>query len=290
MLTPSVSMTLAACDVAIVHAFAARQRDHVGQVVLAACVAVVDRLEPAGEARGRGGHHARVDLADRALLGCRVLVLDDGRHRAIRAAHDAAVSGRVVELDREQRQRALTRMSDHRLERLGARQRVGAEQHERDAIGCEVRQRLRERVSGALRRILQCPLQVGFGKALAHGVAAVTVDHADAIGGELARGVQHMREQWPAPERMQDFRQTGAHPLADACGEDRYAEGRGPEGRHGLRGFYVNRGARSVGREAERAARAVRTRSRGGKPAPRPGPLITLQGGAREKRRSRMTI
>ena len=109
----------------------------------------------------RRRHHAGVDLADRALLRRRVLVLDDRRHLAVAVADDAAVAGGIVELDREQRQRARARVADDRFERLGARQRVGAEQHERHAVGAELRQRLGERVARPQRRILQCPVEIG---------------------------------------------------------------------------------------------------------------------------------
>ena len=167
-------------------------------------------------------------------------MLDDRRHLAVGVADDAAVTGGIVELDRQQRQRARARVADDRFERLGARQRVGAEQDERHAVGAELRQRLGERVARAQRRILQCPMEIGVGKARAHRVAAMAVDDANAIGGELARGLDHMREQRPPAQRMQNFRQPGAHSLADAGSEDRDVEGRRPGGRHGVREFYAN--------------------------------------------------
>ena len=120
-------MTLPARDVSIGTLLLPRERDDVGEVVLAARVAVVDRLEPAREMLRRRRHHAGVDLADRALLRRRVLVLDDRLHRALGVADDAPVTGRVVELDRQQRKRALPRMPDDRCERLRPRERVGAE-------------------------------------------------------------------------------------------------------------------------------------------------------------------
>ena len=75
-----------------------RARDDVGQVVLALRVVVPERASHVRQLRGRRGHDAGVDLADRALARRRVLLLDDLPHRAARIAHDAAVAGRVVEL------------------------------------------------------------------------------------------------------------------------------------------------------------------------------------------------
>ncbi len=115
--------------------------------------------------------------------------------------------------------------SDDGFERLGAGQRVGAEEHERHAVGAELRQRLRERVARAQRRILQRPVEIRVGKALAYGVAAMPVDDADALCRELARRFEHVGKQRPATQGMQDFRHPGAHALAHAGGENRDAEG-----------------------------------------------------------------
>ena len=218
-------MTFAARDVSMGTLVLPREGDDVGEVVLAARVAIVDRLEPAGEVlRGRR-HHAGVDLADRALLRRRVLVLDDRLHRALGVADDAPVAGRVLELDRQQRKRALTCMPDDRFERFRPRERVGAEQHERHAVAGQLRQRLREGVPGAERRILQRPAKIGLGKTLAHRVAAMTVDDADAVRRELARRLEHVSEQRPAAQRMQHLGQAGAHALAHTGGKDRDVEG-----------------------------------------------------------------
>jgi hypothetical protein len=84
-----------------------RQRDDVGQVVLALGVVVLQLAQPVGQAGRRDGHDAGIDLADRLLLGRRVLLLDDADHVAGRIAHDAAVAGRLVQIDGEHRQAVL---------------------------------------------------------------------------------------------------------------------------------------------------------------------------------------
>ncbi len=159
-------MTFAARDVDDGHRPSARQGDDVGQVVLAARVAVVDRLEPAGEVRVGAAITPVLISRIARCFGVASLCSTIARTRAVVVAHDAAVTRRIVELDRQQRQRAVARMPHDRSERLGARQRIGAEQHERHAVGRKLRQRLRERMSGAQRRILQRPAKIGIGKTL----------------------------------------------------------------------------------------------------------------------------
>jgi hypothetical protein len=208
--------------------------------MLAARIAVVDRLQPAGEMLRRRRHHARVDLANTALLRRCVLVLDDGRHPAVGVADDAAVTGGIVELDRQQRQRARASVLDDCLKCLGARQRVGAEQHKRHAVFAELRQRLGERMAGSEWGILQRPMEVAVGKSPAHRVTAVTVDDANAIGGELARGIDHVRQQRSSTQRMQNLGNSGAHPLAHPGSENRDVERGGLGGRHGVENFTRN--------------------------------------------------
>ena len=171
-------------------------------------------------------------------------MLDDRLHLAVGAADDPAVTGGIVELDRQQRQRAPPRAIQDRRERLRARQRIGAEQHERHAVPREMRQRLCQRVAGALRRVLQRPREVGVGKALPHRVATVAVDHTNAVRRELPGRLQNVRQQRPAGKRVQDLRHAGAHPLAFAGSEDRDVEGRNVGGCHVSIGFYANLPAR----------------------------------------------
>ena len=57
------------------HAGAHGHHDDVGQIVLALRVVVLQRGEPVAQRAGRRDHQARVDFADRALLGVRVLLL-----------------------------------------------------------------------------------------------------------------------------------------------------------------------------------------------------------------------
>ena len=139
-------------------------------------------------------------------------MLDDRRDLAIGTANDASVTGRIVELDGQQRKDAFLRALGDLAQRLGARQRIGAEQHQRDAVGAQSRHRAPERIAGAARRILARPGEVGVGKSLAH--LAARVDDADGSRLELARCREHVREQRPAAERLQHLGQRRAHALA----------------------------------------------------------------------------
>src|SRR5687767_12021554 len=69
-----------------------RERHYAGQVVLALGVVIVEPGDPVLQARRGQRHDAGVDLADLALRGARVLLLDDRSDGAAPIAHDAAVT------------------------------------------------------------------------------------------------------------------------------------------------------------------------------------------------------
>ncbi|CAM5332265.1 hypothetical protein SSTU70S_01069 [Stutzerimonas stutzeri] len=124
-----------------------RHRDHVGQVVLALCIAVGQAAQPFTDPRARYGEDAGIAFADRPLRGAGILVLDDGLHLALHVAHDAAVTGRIGKLDGEQRELVGADLVQQALQGIGFDQRYVAieDQH---PLGRQVRQRLRHRVAG----------------------------------------------------------------------------------------------------------------------------------------------
>jgi hypothetical protein len=79
-------------------------------------------------------------------------------------------------------------------------------------------------VSGTELGILQDELQGWVGKRLTHGLACVSVDDNGPVRMQVPRAFEHVGEQRPAAEMVQDFRQTGMHARALACGEDDYVE------------------------------------------------------------------
>src|SRR6266545_261576 len=202
------------------HAVAYRESNHIGQEIFAARIAIVDRRQPMREGRGRRRHDAGVDFAYRLLLEARILVLDDRGNTPVGGANDAAVSRRIVEVDREQRQGAPLRVLDDFPQSRFARQRIGPEHHQRHAVGRERGKGAAQCVAGAARRILPRPDKIGIGKARAQGVAGA-VDDADRTRGHGPCGREHVREQGLPAERMQDFGQRGMHALTLPCGKDR---------------------------------------------------------------------
>ena len=79
---------------------------------------------------------------------------------------------------------------------------------------------LLHRMAGAELLGLQCPGDVLAGKRLAHMLTAVTVDHVDVAGRELARGVDDVLEQRAPRDGLQDLGQVRLHALALAGGQD----------------------------------------------------------------------
>ena len=199
-----------AADVALVgggecgdgHAVGHRHRDDVGQVELALRVVRLQRRHPAGEQRGRRGQHAGVDLADRALLGCRVLLLDDGPHGAVadRGRCDPVPTGPAPRAVSSASRPPRASASSSCIAAAGHERNV-AEGHDGDAAAGQRGQRDADGVAGAARRVLRDEHDVGRRDGLAHRVGAVADDDGDAIRAERARRGEHVREQRPPGER-----------------------------------------------------------------------------------------
>jgi hypothetical protein len=66
-----------------------------------------------------------------------------------------------------------------------------------------------------------------IGKRGAHFVAAKAVDNDDLARLERARRVEHVREERPAGERVQHFRQGGMHAIALTRGKHDHVERHG---------------------------------------------------------------
>ena len=88
------------------------------------------------------------------------------------------------------------------------------------ASGADGRQRLLHRVAGAELLGLQDPFDLRLGEGGAHLLGAVAMDHDDLARRERARRVEHVREQRPPGERVQDLGQLRAHALALTRGEN----------------------------------------------------------------------
>ncbi len=67
---------------------------------------------------------------------------------------------------------------------------------------------------------LQHPAQPVARKRVLDGLAAVPVDDAHVIGRQRRGAVDHVPQQRPTGQRLQHFRQVGAHARSLACRED----------------------------------------------------------------------
>ena len=143
-------------------------------------------------------------------------------HAPARIAHDATVALRLVELLGEQREVPRPRRVDERAQGCGGDQRHVAVEHERR---CRRRASAGSacitRVPGAELLLLQRPGDRRRRRCARAPPRAPwpTTTHR-RCGSSAARGVDHVREQRPAGERMQDLRQVRVHALALARGED----------------------------------------------------------------------
>jgi hypothetical protein len=165
-------------------------------------------------------------------------VFDDRGHPAFGIADDAAVAGGVGEFGDQHRQPGARRQQP--LQAVGRDQRDIPVQHQHlRAIG-HLRHRLLQRMAGAeLLRLLD-PMQVLlFGECGLHRVAAVAMDHMNAVGCERERGLDDMGQHRPSRDLLQHLGLGRVHAFALAGGEDHDVQG-GGHGRpaRGKRQFY----------------------------------------------------
>ena len=154
-------------------------------------------------------------------------LLDDRRETAP-VEREAAVARRVGRPKAQHRDRGIVRAP--RREQLGQRvggdQRRVAVQHQHLALLRQLPARRHQRVPGAeLRRLMhdrrrQRPA-VDLGRDRVH---AGREDHQRARRRERGCGVQHVADQRPPGERMQDLRPVGLHARALARGEQDHGE------------------------------------------------------------------
>ena len=223
-LTPSVSVAIG--DEVRVDRLAGldQLRQHVRQVQLALGVVGVDLAERGEQARAVERVHARVDLADLELLGRRValgLDLDDAFHVAVACHGRRARTGRG-------RRAPWSPSSPRRRSLRGPRpgpssasrgdQRHVAGEHDDRRVGVDVRTGGRDRVTRAVRLLLD-----GDDDALRQPVLEPplrVVDHHDLPGARLLRGEHGPQDQRAAADRVQDLGQRRAHARSFAGGDD----------------------------------------------------------------------
>ncbi len=136
-------------------------------------------------------------------------MFDDARDAPAGIAHDAAIAAGIVQLDGQHRIAlglgADTGRGYQSLQCVGARQRHIAVQHQGGHIGIEMWHCLLDRMSGTQLLFLLGKNDVGRGDRRAHLIGTVPDHHHDARRRQTACGFNHMGQQGPAGQRMQDL-------------------------------------------------------------------------------------
>ena len=206
-------------------AVGAQERQHVGQVELTLGVVGGEPPERRDEVAARERVDARVDLADRLLLGGRVarhLRLDDALDATVGRADHAPIAGRVLELHRRHRRRraALLVRLRERGDRLGGDQRHVAVEHEHGVVGADVARGRAHGVAGPVGLLLHRELDAVGQLTLEPPLRPV--HHHDPPGPRLLRRPDRPADDRPPADRVQDLRRVGLHARALARGEDQH--------------------------------------------------------------------
>ena len=166
---------------------------------------------------------ARVDLADGALAGCGVAVLDDALGAAVDIADDSAVAGGVLGNGGQDGAEGLG------LPVLGAefsddfRGQEGFVAHDDQEIAGEAGECLLRRgdgVTGAELLGLSDPVQILVGEGLLDGAAHVTDDDGDVLDARRSQSADDVRQHRTAAHLVEHLGPRGFHARALACGED----------------------------------------------------------------------
>ena len=137
-----------------------------------------------------------------------IVMLDDGFHMPLRIAHDAPISGRLVELDGQYRERARIGDRNQLVEGGRADQRHVPVQHQHRVIVGNHGHRLHHGMPGTQLIGLQHPFDVLEMQRRLHMGAAMTVDDVDVGRMERARGADDVL-------RAAAARPTAGAPWAD---------------------------------------------------------------------------
>ena len=198
-----------------------RHGDDVRQVVLTLRVAVGEAPEPVTETLPRHSENSGIAFGDQLLLGRCVLVLDDRLHHALVITHDSAVAGRIVQVNREQRNLLRADLVQEPFER-GHLDQGDIAIEDQHSLGAQGGQRLRHRVAGTELLCLDDEIQIIGGQPLANLVGTVPDHDMNSIRRELPCSGNNVTEHGLPGDRMQDFRQGGTHtrPLARSKDDD----------------------------------------------------------------------
>ena len=203
--------------------------NHVGQVVFTLGVLIGKPRGPGGKARTFRHHDAGIHFAYAPFLGVRILVLDNAHHVSLGIPNDAAVSGGIFQLHREQREGTRVGKVRQFAERShGGKRDVTVEDHDvihsRHGI-----HRLYHGVTRSQLLFLKYPGDPRLIDGVDDGFTTVTVDDGDLVGIQREGLVDHVSQQRPISQRMQHLGQGGFHPGALPCSKDDDAKAHGKE-------------------------------------------------------------
>ena len=208
-----------------------RVRDEIGQVELALRVVGAQRGEVLAQVAEPDRIEPGVGVADRALLGRGIGVLDDLREHAAIVADEPAVGHLAIRHGRQQREPALRRGArvDQRRDSLGQEQRcVASEDHDDPIVGLvdDCRQRALHGVPGAALFGLQRRDHVVAERAFErrpHDLVLVTEDRHDLAGAGGLGGLDDPVHHRSAGDAMQHLRHVAPHPGAEpGCHDEGY--------------------------------------------------------------------
>ena len=202
----------------------------VRQVILLLRVVIVQPGQPGFELARRQGHDAAVDFLHRQLGCIRVFLLDDALHRRARTDH-AAITRRVIQFQRQQRQARAGAKCNQVAQCLPIGQRHVATEHHHDTVIRQHRYALLHGVASAQLRLLPHKAHIQRSQRVAqratgrfHGLGPVPGDHHRAAGTQASRSGDHMVQQGAPGQSVQYFRQFAFHAGAFARRHDDYIQ------------------------------------------------------------------
>lgn len=216
-----------------------QDRQHIGEVLLALAVVRTHLAERVREQLPVEREHPGVDLPDRALLLCGVLVLDDlGDRTGRRVADDPSVPGGVGDLGAEHGDGVGVGGvgGGERGERLAGQQRGVAADHDDGALDgpAQLVEPDAHRVPGALLLGLVGGAHLGVrgGEVGGDLLARVADDHDEVLGRQLAGGRDDMSDERAPGDLVQNLGGLRLHAGAlTRCEDD---DGCRAFGAHGL--------------------------------------------------------
>ena len=197
--------------------------DDISHVVLAFGIVVGQLRQPTLKVLAISHQNTGVHFTDSQLFSAGIFVLDNARHLAV-FTQDTAITGRVIQLRRQQTN-AIHRLGlQQTLQCIGGNQRHIPVQHQHHFIVSKMRRGLLHRMTGTQLFRLDHPIQIITTQTRLQLIAAVAVDQMDIFGTDTTSRINHVRHHRFTGNRMQHFWQIGMHPGAFTGCQNNHAE------------------------------------------------------------------